>query len=133
MAEWVPVRKAAQVRKCSERNIYNLVKKGILQSKKEGGKLLVLMDIPEESSEVDPKISEMISVLQKQIEEKDKQIERLQAQLEGKDKQIAEASHRHDTVVMQMTRLVEYHQQPFWRRWRKQKQLPEATIIDEEQ
>ena len=123
MAEWVTVRKAAQVRKCSERNIYNLIKKGVFQSKKEGGRLLVLMDVPEESSEIDPKISEMISVLQKQLEEKDKQIEKLQEQL-------AETSHRHDTVVMQITRLLEYHQLPFWKRWRR-KQLPEPTHTEE--
>lgn len=117
MAEWVPVSKAAQIRKCSERNIYNLIQKGVLQSRKEGRRSLVLMDVPEEISEVAPNISEMISTLQKQLEEKDKQIENLQTQLQ-------EASQRHDTIVLQLTRqleqsqrLLEYHQEPWYRRW----------------
>ena len=121
MAEWVPVSKAAQIRKCSERNIYNLTKKGVLQSKKEGGRLLVLMDVPEDTSEVDPKFSEMFSVLQKQLEGKDKQIDNLQKQLE-------DASQRHDTIVLQLTRqieqsqrLLEYHEEPFYRRWFRKK------------
>lgn len=54
--------------------------------------------------------------LVQQLSEKDRQIESLQRQLEETQKDVAEASHRHDTVVMQMTRLLEYHQQPFWRR-----------------
>ncbi len=53
----------------------------------------------------------------RRLEEKDKQTENLQEQL-------AEASHRHDTVVMQMSRMLEYERQPFWRRWFKQKALP---------
>ena len=58
-----------------------------------------------------------IQLLERQLEEKDRQIEYLQTQL-------GETSHRHDTVVMQMSRLVEFHQQPFWKRWFKQKSLP---------
>lgn len=71
-------------------------------------------------------LKQQIEYLKQQSQRKDDQIEKLQ-------EQVAEASHRHDTVVMQMTRLLEYHQQPFWRRWRKRKQLPEATIREEEQ
>ncbi len=121
MAEWIPVRKAAQIRKCSERNIYILIKKGVLQSKKEGGRLLVLMDVHEEDSESDLKISEMISIFQRQLEEKDKQIENLQKQLE-------DSGERHDTIVIQLTRqleqsqlLLEYHKEPWYRRLFKSK------------
>jgi hypothetical protein len=116
MAKWIPVRKAAQIRKCSERNIYLLIKKGVLQSKKEGGHLLILMDIQEEDSESGLKVSEMISILQKQLEEKDKQIENLQKQLE-------DSGERHDTIVLQLTRqleqsqlLLEHHKEPWYRR-----------------
>ena len=145
--EWITVKDAAKIRKCSERNIIELIKKGQLEAKKDGRRWLILMDASEIVSEEYPQVAEMISLLkvqlqekdvqirqtQEQLTEKDKQIEKLQGQLEKTNEALAEASHRHDTVVMQMTRLVEYHQQPFWRRWRKQKQLPEATIIDEEQ
>lgn len=140
MQEWITVREAAKIRKCTERNIIELIKKSALEAKKDGRRWLILMDTAEMPSEESPQSSEMISLLKVQLQGKDDQISQLQKQLEEKDKQIgklqeqlAETSLRHDTVVMQMTRLVEYHQQPFWRRWRKQKQLPEPTIIDEEQ
>lgn len=64
----------------------------------------------------------------KRLEEKDRQTDNLQEQL-------GEASHRHDTVVMQMTKIVEYQQQPFWRKLFQRKQLPppvDETIMDAE-
>ncbi len=60
--------------------------------------------------------------LQHQLTEKDKQIENLQIQLQ-------DASQRHDTVVMQMSRMLEYERQPFWRRWFKQKALPAPVDV----
>ncbi len=63
--------------------------------------------------------------LQQQLTEKDRQIENLQTQLQ-------EASHRHDTVVMQMSKMLEYERQPFWRRWLKQKALPPPVMEDME-
>ena len=75
--------------------------------------------------------------LERQLKEKDDQIKQLQVQLAEKDKQIdrfqeqlAEASHRHDTLLMQMTRLLEWHQQPFWKRLLGKKALP-APVVDE--
>jgi excisionase family DNA binding protein len=64
----------------------------------------------------------------KRLEEKDKQIEKLQELL-------AESSHRHDTVVMQLTKIVEYQQQPFWRKLFQRKRLPppvDEIIMDVE-
>jgi len=60
--------------------------------------------------------------LQQQLTEKDRQIENLQIQLQG-------ASQRHDTVVMQMSKMLEYERMPFWRRWWKQKALPPPENI----
>ena len=55
--------------------------------------------------------------LQQQLTEKDRQIESLQTQLQ-------DAGQRHDTVVMQMSKMLEYERQPFWRRWFTYKALP---------
>jgi len=63
--------------------------------------------------------------LQQQLTEKDKQLESLQTQVQ-------EASQRHDTVVMQMSKMLEYERLPFWRRWRKQKALPVPGVMDME-
>lgn len=67
-----------------------------------------------------------IQSLERQIEERDNQINTLQIQL-------SDASQRHDTVVMQMARMIEYERQPFWRRWRRRKALPpHESIVDME-
>jgi len=59
--------------------------------------------------------------------------ESLQRQIESLQIQLQEASQRHDTVVMQMSKMLEYEQQPFWRRWFKQKALPApGDVVDME-
>jgi len=131
MSEWVTVKTAAELRKCSERNILDLIKRGKLNAKRaeDGRRWLVEMDMsedtPEETSEDLPNTSEVVSLLKSQMEEKDKQIAKLQEDL-------SEASQRHDTIVLQLTRqveqsqrLLEYHQEPWWRRMFKKKRTPE--------
>lgn len=135
----------------SERTIRRRIDKGEIGAEKVDGKLMVLAESITELTELDTYVNRdktlllkelqqtvsslrrQISALEEQLLAKDAQLREKDEDLRRKDEQIAEASHRHDTVVLQMTRLVEYHQQPFWRRWRKRKQLPAATIIDEEQ
>jgi len=69
-------------------------------------------------------LKQQVEYLKDQIQEKDKQLEGLQIQLQ-------EASQRHDTVVMQMSKMLEYEQQPFWRKWFKQKALPAPeNVVD---
>lgn len=73
--------------------------------------------------------------LHKQISDQKARIEKLELQLDDARSRADEASHRHDTVVMQMTRLLEYHQQPFWKRLLGRKALPppvDETIMDME-
>jgi len=129
MEEWITVKDAANIRKCSERNIIELIHKGELEAKKDGRRWLILMDTSEITSEEYPQNAEMISLLKGQLQEKDKLIDTLQKQLEEMRQDAAEASHRHDTVVMQMTRLLEYHQQPFWRKFFSRKALPPPEQI----
>jgi len=82
MEQWITVKQAAIVRKCTERNIIVLIKKGELKAKKDGRKWLILMDtdevVSEKTEEISSEITEIISVLKAQLEEKDKQIGLLQ-------------------------------------------------------
>jgi len=143
-AEWIPIKEAAKLLEISERQVLNRIHTGKLKAIREGRLWLVHSSLSKPDDEAEGflersgneafrKLEETVEVLKEQVQKKDKQIEKLQSQLERANEALAEGSHRHDTVVMQMTRLLEYHQQPFWRRWRKRKQLPEATLREENQ
>ena len=74
--------------------------------------------------------------LENQLNDKNERIDKLQEELKQAREELheahrfaEEAGHRHDTVVMQMTKLLEYHQQPFWRKLFSRKALSGA--IDE--
>ena len=48
---------------------------------------------------------------------------------------IEDASHRHDTLLMQMTKMLEYERQPFWRKLFSRKALPppaDGNVVDME-
>lgn len=122
MERWVSVKDAASFRNCSERNILDLIYRGRLEGRKDGRRWEVLIDFPEDYAEEVPQSAEVITVLKEQLQEKDKQIDSLQRQL-------GESSERHDTIVLQMTRqleqsqrLLEYHQDPWYRRWFKRRE-----------
>ena len=132
----------------SERTIRRRIDKGEIGAEKFDGKLMVVADSITELTELDTHVNRdktalikelqqtvsslrrQVAALEEQLENKDAQLREKDADLRRKDEQMAESGQRHDTVVMQMTRLVEYHQQPFWKRWR-QKQLPGPTKTEE--
>ena len=120
MENWISVKDAAEIRKCTQANIRYLISQKKVEAKRDGGRWLVN---PESlGSEKDfSQTADVISILKVQLEEKDKQINLLQTQIQ-------EMSERHDTIVMQMTRQVEQTQrmlesakEPWYRRWQKKK------------
>ncbi len=126
--EWITVKEAAKIRNCTERNVLRLIEKKEVEAKREGHRWLIKEDSVELKSEESPTESELMSVLKVQLQEKDSQISKLQDQLEEMRKDSAESSGRHDTIVLQLTRqieqsqrLLEHHQEPFYRRWFKRK------------
>jgi len=141
MNEWITVKDAAQIRNCSERNIIRLIQAGELEAQKNGKKWLILMDKSELDSASSPQFTEVMSALKVQLQEKDSQISKLQDQLEqmrngmeATRKDAADASQRHDTIVLQLTRqmeqsqrLLEYHEEPFYRRWFRKKRKEDLS------
>ena len=132
---WLSTIEACRVLGISQSTLRRRIDKGEIDSKLEDGKRLILVitdnqlitNLPEQAllqqlQDENADLRQQIEYLKEQSSEKDKQIENLQKHLD-------EASHRHDTVVMQMTKLLEYHQQPFWRKLFSRKALPGA--IDE--
>jgi len=70
-----------------------------------------------------------METLRRGLDEAQKRINDKDTELAEARRELAEAGHRHDTVVMQMTRLLEYHQQPFWRKLFSRKALPPPEQI----
>ena len=140
--KWLSTIEACQVLGVSQSTLRRRIDKGEIESKLEDGRRLVLVTTDEDMVTTAPEselttelrsqvdhLKEQFESLHNQLSGKDKQIEKLQGQLERANEALAEASHRHDTVVMQMTRLIEYHQQPFWRRLFSRKALPPPEQI----
>jgi excisionase family DNA binding protein len=144
--KYISISEAAKRLGISERTVYRRIEKGEIETIELGDKRVILADsltevsqdnallihqLEAENNALRQRMSQLEDELKHEkerheadsdywklrLEEKDKQIDKLQ-------EQVAEASHRHDTVVMQMTKLLEYHQQPFWRKLFQRKQLP---------
>lgn len=140
-ATWYTVAEAARVLGVSARTVQRRIDKGEYESRKEQHNRMVL--IP--NSDIDRDIDQdAVATLKQRIKELEAELEEVKKKhqedvnyyrqrLDAKDEELAEASHRHDTVVMQMSRLLEYHQQPFWRRLFSRKALPppaDEAIMD---
>lgn len=133
--KWVSVSEACILLSISRSTLYRRINERGIESKREGKHTMCLVDVPDESQNEtidtlnnslqvieqlrseNEHLRQQVTQLQERLDEKDEDLRR-------KDEQIAEASHRHDTVVIQMTRIVEYQQQPFWRKLFQRKQLP---------
>lgn len=144
--KWVSVSEACVLLSISKSTLYRRINEGEIESKREGKQTMCLIDVSDASQhETNDTLNNSLQVIEQLSSENEhlrQQVIQLQENLNGKeadlrrkDEQIAEASHRHDTVVMQMTRIVEYQQQPFWRKLFQRKQLPppvDETIMDAE-
>jgi len=74
-----------------------------------------------------------IAWLQKRVEELEKVVSELQSELAMARRDISEASQRHDTIVMQLTRQLEQsqrmlaaHQEPWYQRWFRRERKTEG-------
>ena len=125
--KWVSVKEACRLLDISESTLRRRIKQGIIKAEGEGRERRVAV---ESDAEVTVTVTaNEIEQLRKENEELHEQIGWLKEKLDQRDQEMAEAGHRHDTVVMQMTRLLEYHQQPFWRKLFSRKALPPPEQI----
>lgn len=111
--KWVTRAVACQVNGISERTLRRWINEGKIQSKREGNRLFVLVDIADTEAvksgqgadiQADTAIIEQVKreneLLRQQLSEKDKQIGNLQEEL-------SKQSQRSDMIAMQITRLLE--------------------------
>lgn len=94
--QWITVKEAALIRKCTERNILQLIKKEELEARKEGHRWQIRKDSIEKISEKLPDNSEFISVLKAELQEKNEQIKQLQEELSN-------VRERSDTIILALT------------------------------
>lgn len=127
MQKWVSVHEACEILGLAERTLRKHIKEDKVVSILEDGRRLVQVEVEDQPAE-DIHEVDMIQYMQKEIDFLRKRVEELEQQLAETRQDAAEASHRHDTVVMQMTRLLEYHQQPFWRKLFSRKALPPPPV-----
>lgn len=127
------VQEAAKRLGKSEPTIRRWIREGILEAQKiEGIYNISESAVSERSASVqiteDERSGEVaamrahIESLERELSEKGQQIAKLQGE-------VSQASERSDTIILQLTRqldqsqrLLEYHREPFWRRWFKRKQ-----------
>ncbi len=111
MKKWMQVFEAAEALKVSERTIHTRIKSGKVETKKEHGKRLVFVEVPDEETEASPEESERTNeVYERLLQEKEARIIDLQEQVNQLSRhtvtlqmELSEQSKRHDTIVMQMT------------------------------
>ena len=144
--KWVSVSEACILLSISKSTLYRRINEGNIESKREGKLTMCLIDMPDESQyETSDTLNNSLHVVEQLRSENEhlrQQVTQLQERLDEKDEglrrkddQIAEASNRHDILLMQMTKMLEYERQPFWRKLFQRKQLPppvDETIMDVE-
>ena len=144
--KWVSISEACVLLSISKSTLYRRINEGEIESKRNGKQTMCLIDVSDESQhETNDTLNNPLQVLdqirsenihlRQQVTELQERLNKKDEDLRRKDEQLAEASHRHDTVMMQMTKIVEYQQQPFWRKLFQRKQLPppvDEIIMDVE-
>ena len=138
--EYISVKDAANFLKVTEKTVINRINRGELEGIQKGRFWKVRRQSVERAAKEysvklpkDSEDSEVIQILKAQLQERTTEASELREQVAELTEDLRNASERHDTVVMQMTRLVEYHQQPFWRKLFSRKALPppvDETIMD---
>ena len=120
--KWVSLTTACQSLNISESTIRRRIEQGKIESKREDGRRLVLINSDSLLIDSDSLTTETALVKQLQSE-----IECLRQELDRRNKQVEnmeEGRQRQDTIMLQLTRqleqsqrMLEHHQESFWKRW----------------
>ena len=123
---WQTVTEACHTLGISQRTLYRRIEKGELESKLEGNRRLVLVDDSQEADGVANVADATDTALLQQVQSEKTH---LREQVKALQEELSQTSERHDTIVLQLTRqletqqrLLEYHQDPWYRRWFRKKQ-----------
>ena len=105
-----------------------------VEAKRDGKRWLVLKSSL--ADDIIPTEPDIMSALQAQLQEKDRQIERLQEELQGIRQDSEKSRERSDTIILQLTRqnqlMLEDKTTPWYQRWFRKRRTPEGQIMDME-
>ncbi len=132
---WVTMTDACKILGISQSTLYRRVNKGEIESKKEDNATMCLVSVSNESQDDNMDTQELLSQLRGEVEYLRTQLTQKESQTEEARKAAVEASQRHDTIVLQLTRqnqqLLEYHQEPWYRRWFRRRKSGEDNLAGE--
>jgi hypothetical protein len=104
--EWISVKEAARIRKCTDANIRYLISNGKLDAKKVDGKWLIR--ITEEGQQKDAsskaQVSEVIELLKVELQDTKAELQEAKERANRLEEDLRKASERHDTIVLQLSR-----------------------------
>ena len=117
---WLSIREACEILKCSDRTIYRKIDNGELVSKKEDGRKFVRLTSDKTDTDVaQTSNTELFEYLKDENKRLIEENRRLQ-------EEISESNIRKDTLVLQFTerlseqrQLIEEIRRPRWKRWRR--------------
>ena len=117
---WLSIREACEILKCSDRTIYRKIDNGELVSKKEDGRKFVRLTSDKTDTDVaQTSNTELFEYLKDENKRLIEENRRLQ-------EEISKSNIRKDTLVLQFTerlseqrQLIEEIRQPRWKRWRR--------------
>jgi len=135
MGKWVSVSEAARELNVSERTVWRRIEKGEIESRLEDGTKQVKLEIDTMTVTPTVRLSERVNQLESDNEWLRQKVDELQTELkaerertESERQRGEQAKERSDTIILQLTRqldqsqrLLEYHRDPFWRRWFRRK------------
>jgi excisionase family DNA binding protein len=118
-SKWVNVTEACQSLGISESTLRRHIDQGKIESKKEYGRRLILIETDNHMISTVTE-ADMISQLRSELEHLREENQFLRQKLDDAE----ESRQRQDTITLQLTRqleqsqrLLEYHQEPWYRRW----------------
>ncbi len=131
--KWVSVKEACHLLDISESTLRRRISQGIIKAEGEGRERRVAIEPDAEvTATMTPNV---LRQLQKENEILREQVEWLKQKMDQRDQETAQASERHDTILLQLTRqleqsqrLLEYHQDPWYRRlFKRNRKMEENT------
>lgn len=135
--KWQTVADACHILGVSQRTLYRRIKKGEIESKLESGRRLVLIDDSQVTDSVASVADMADTALLEQVKSENEhlrdQVTGLQEELKAERERTEQGKERSDTIIIQLTRqleqsqrLLEYHQEPWYRRVFRKGRRPEG-------